>query len=337
VSPRNTPSIAEEPSFPRQNPGGSLQAAGTIVVKFEREVMPGKRIALKVKGLEKAFGSRKVVDGLSLTIRRGEIFSLLGPNGAGKTTAIKILYGSLAPDGGTILYEGRDFSANRREVKLTIGVCSQNDTIDYDLSVCDNLEVFGTYYHLPAEEARSRAAKLLRQFGLEDYRRNTARMLSGGLKRRLQIARALINRPRVVFLDEPTVGLDPHSRRELWDLLHQLRQEGITVFLTTHYMDEALSDHVVILDEGRVIEEGAPAEMTRRHFGKFILQVRESAAVQDFLKKEGISFFRGYGQLTVHAGEDVIKRLAEGMSGEEIVRRKPNLEDLFIKLTGRGL
>jgi len=309
------------------------------VVRFEEEVMPGERIALEVKGLEKAFGPRKVVDGLNLTLRRGEIFSLLGPNGAGKTTVIKILYGSLAPDAGTIIYEGRDFSANRREVKLTIGVCGQNDTIDYDLSVCDNLEVFGTYYHLPAAEARSRAAKLLRQFGLEDYRRNTARMLSGGLKRRLQIARALINRPRVVFLDEPTVGLDPNSRRELWDMLHQLRQEGITVFLTTHYMDEAetLSDHVVILDEGRVIEEGAPAEMTGRHFGKFILQVRESAAVQSFLKKEGVSFFRGYGQLTVYAGEEVIERLAAGMAGEEIVRRKPNLEDLFIKLTGRSL
>jgi lipooligosaccharide transport system ATP-binding protein len=309
------------------------------MVKFEGGVMPEERIALEVKGLEKAFGPRKVVDGLSLTLRRGEIFSLLGPNGAGKTTAIKILYGSLAPDGGSILYEGRDFSANRREVKLTIGVCSQNDTIDYDLSVCDNLEVFGTYYHLPAEEARSRAATLLRQFGLEDYRRNTARMLSGGLKRRLQIARALINRPRVVFLDEPTVGLDPHSRRELWDLLHQLRQEGITVFLTTHYMDEAetLSDHVVILDEGRVIEEGAPAEMTGRHFGRFILQLRESPAAREFLEGEGVSFFRGYGQLTVHAGEDVINRLAQGMSGEEIVRRKPNLEDLFVKLTGRGL
>lgn len=301
--------------------------------------MPRERIALEVKGLEKAFGPRKVVDGLSLTLRRGEIFSLLGPNGAGKTTAIKILYGSLTPDAGTIFYEGRDFCAHRREVKLTIGVCGQNDTIDYDLSVCDNLEVFGTYYHLPAEEARSQAVKLLGQFGLDDYRHNTARMLSGGLKRRLQIARALINRPRVVFLDEPTVGLDPHSRRELWDLLHQLRQEGITVFLTTHYMDEAetLSDHVVILDEGRVIEEGSPSEMTARHFGKFVFQVRESPAAQDFLKREGVSFFRGYGQLTVYAGEDVIEHLTAGMAGEEIVRRKPNLEDLFIKLTGRGL
>jgi len=301
--------------------------------------MQKERNALEVRGLEKAFGPRKVVDGLSLTLRRGEIFSLLGPNGAGKTTAIKILYGSLAPDAGTIFYEGRDFSANRRAVKLTIGVCGQNDTIDYDLSVCDNLEIFGTYYHLPTAEARSRAAKLLRQFGLEDYRRNTARMLSGGLKRRLQVARALINRPRVVFLDEPTVGLDPNSRRELWDLLHQLRQEGITVFLTTHYMDEAetLSDHVVILDEGRVIEEGAPTDMMGRHFGKFILQVRESAAARDFLKKEGVPFFRGYGQLTVYTGEEVIERLTAGMAGEEVVRRRPNLEDLFIKLTGRGL
>jgi lipooligosaccharide transport system ATP-binding protein len=310
-----------------------------LVVEYEEKTMHSERNALEVQGLAKAFGPRKVVDNLSLTLRRGEIFSLLGPNGAGKTTAIKILYGSLAPDAGTIFYDGRDFSVDRREVKLTIGVCGQNDTIDYDLSVCDNLEVFGTYYHLPAAEARSRAMELLRQFGLEDYRRNTARMLSGGLKRRLQIARALINRPRVVFLDEPTVGLDPHSRRELWDLLHQLRQEGITVFLTTHYMDEAetLSDHVVILDEGRVLEEGAPADMMGRHFGKFILQVRESPAARDVLKREGVLFFRGYGQLTVYAGEEVIQRLTNRMTGEEVVRRRPNLEDLFIKLTGRGL
>jgi lipooligosaccharide transport system ATP-binding protein len=301
--------------------------------------MEERKNALEVRRLDKSFGARKVVDSLSFALPPGEIFSLLGPNGAGKTTAIKVLYGSLRPDGGTIVYDGKDFMRHRKEVKLTLGVCSQNDTLDYDLTVCENLEVFGSYYHLPASEARSRAGELLRQFGLEEYRRSTARMLSGGLKRRLQIARSLINRPRVVFLDEPTVGLDPHSRRELWDLLHRLRKEGITVFLTTHYMDEAetLSDHVVILDEGRVIEEGKPREMMERHFGRFILQVGETPAAERLLRSAKVAFFRGYGQLTVYAGEDVIQRLSGAMAEEEIVRRRPNLEDLFIKLTGRGL
>ncbi len=300
--------------------------------------MDAKICALEVIGLSKSFGPHKVVDDLGLRLQPGEIFSLLGPNGAGKTTTMKILYGSLKPDSGTILYGGRDFVRHRRKVKLTIGVCSQNDTIDYDLSVCDNLEVFGTYYHLPRREARARAARLLARLGLEGYHHSTARMLSGGLKRRLQIARALINNPRVVFLDEPTVGLDPHSRRELWDLLHQLRKEGTTIFLTTHYMDEAetLSDHVVILDHGRVIEEGKPAEMIGRHFGTFVLQVAETPRMQSLLEAEKIPFFRGYGRLTVYAGGKIIDGLAARITGEELVRRKPNLEDLFIKLTGKG-
>jgi lipooligosaccharide transport system ATP-binding protein len=295
--------------------------------------------ALEVTGLTKSFGRHKAVDGLSFRLKPGEIFSLLGPNGAGKTTTIKILYGSLHPDGGAILYGGKDFNRYRREIKLAIGVCSQNDTIDYDLSVSDNLEVFGTYYHLPTREARRRASKLLARFGLEGYRHSAARVLSGGLKRRLQIARALINRPRVLFLDEPTVGLDPHGRRELWDLLHRLRGDGTTIFLTTHYMDEAetLSDHVIILDRGRVIEEGRPAEMIGRHFGDFILQVSDSPSTEALLREKGVPFSRGYGQLRVYADSAVIDDLSSRITEEELARRRPNLEDVFIKLTGRSL
>jgi lipooligosaccharide transport system ATP-binding protein len=294
--------------------------------------------ALEVSGLTKSFGSEKVVDSLGFRLRPGMIFSLLGPNGAGKTTTIKVLYGSLRPDAGTILYSGRDFSRFRREIKLTIGICSQNDTIDYDLTVCENLHVFGAYYHLPGKVSRQRAAQLLARFGLEKYRDNTARMLSGGLKRRLQIARALINQPRVLFLDEPTVGLDPHGRRELWNLLHQLREDGITIFLTTHYMDEAetLADHVVILDRGRVIEEGRPAEMIGEHFEDFVVQISDTPPLRDFLHERGVSFFRGYGRLTVFGGGEIRDALESRFAGEEMVRRRPNLEDLFIKLTGRS-
>jgi len=295
--------------------------------------------ALEVSGLTKSFGKEKVVDGLGFRLRPGMIFALLGPNGAGKTTTIKILYGSLRPDSGTIIYGGKDFSRFRREIKLTIGICSQNDTIDYDLTVCENLHVFGAYYHLPPGVYRQRASELLARFGLERYRDNTARMLSGGLKRRLQIARALINQPRVLFLDEPTVGLDPHGRRELWDLLHQLREDGITIFLTTHYMDEAetLADHVVILDQGRVIEEGRPAEMIGHHFDDFVVQVPDTPPLRDFLHEKGVLFFHGYGRLTVFGGGEIFDALESRFAGEEMVRRRPNLEDLFIKLTGRSL
>lgn len=299
----------------------------------------GKDAVLQTVDIQKSFGPKKAVDGVSLGLGKGEIFSLLGPNGAGKTTMIKMLYGSLEPDCGTILYGGRDFSLHRREIKLGIGVCSQNDTLDYDLNVRTNLEIFGTYYHMRAHEARKRAENLLRRFRLLEYSGKKPRELSGGLKRRLQIARALINDPYVLFLDEPTVGLDPHVRRELWDHLHELRKEGVTIFLTTHYMEEAeaLADRVVIMDEGVIIEEGDPPGMIGRHFGRWILQVRETEEMVKRLESSGIAFFRGYGRLTIHEEDEAVNFLSLGKDDEAIVRRKPNLEDLFIKLTGRSL
>lgn len=294
---------------------------------------------LEAVDLRKYFGAKKAVDGVSLKIRKGEIFSLLGPNGAGKTTIIKMLYGFLDPDSGSIHYSGKDFTGHRRGIKLSIGVCSQNDTLDYDLTVRTNLEIFGTYYHMRAHEARKRAGILLDRFRLEEYAEKKPRQLSGGLKRRLQIARALINDPHILFLDEPTVGLDPHVRRELWSHLHELRKEGVTVFLTTHYMEEAetLADHVVILDEGEIIEEGDPAGMIRRHFGRWILQVRETGDMVARLKSKGIPYFGGYGWLTIHAEDEAVNPVSLDLGGEAVVRREPNLEDLFIKLTGRGL
>jgi lipooligosaccharide transport system ATP-binding protein len=295
--------------------------------------------ALEVKCLCKSFGGPKVVDDLSFRVRPGEIFSLLGPNGAGKTTTIKMLYGSLSADGGSIAYGGRDFRSCRREIKMEIGVCSQNDTIDYDLAVGENIETFASYYNLPPETARDRCRELLERFGLAGYRGHRSRFLSGGLKRRLQIARALVNRPRVLFLDEPTVGLDPHARRELWDLLHKLREERIAILLTTHYMDEAetLADHVVILDEGSIVEEGRPREMIARHFDETIVQVRDSAEAGELLDREGVPYYRGYGRLALWTDAATADRIVGELPGEEFVRRRPNLEDLFIKLTGKQL
>jgi lipooligosaccharide transport system ATP-binding protein len=299
----------------------------------------GSAFALEASELRKSFGGPPVVDGLSFRVRPGEIFSLLGPNGAGKTTTIKMLYGSLTPDGGGIFYGGRDFQSCRREIKMEIGVCSQNDTIDYDLDVGDNMETFASYYNIPPAVARERCRDLLERFGLSAYRSSRSRFLSGGLKRRLQIARALVNNPRVLFLDEPTVGLDPHARRELWNLLHKLTEERIAILLTTHYMDEAetLADHVVILDEGRLVEEGSPAAMIARHLGESIVQVRDTGEAEKMLKARNVPFYRGYGRLTLWTDAETAGRIVGELPGEEIIRRPPHLEDLFIKLTGKLL
>lgn len=294
--------------------------------------------ALEVNKLVKRFGETLVVDSLTLRVRQGEIFSLLGPNGAGKTTTIKILYGSLCQDAGTIDYGGTDFSRFRSEAKKRIGVCGQSDTLDYDLDVRENLEIFASYYRIPRPEAARRGEKLLLRFGLAEYGGKSPRVLSGGLKRRLQIARAMINDPEVIFLDEPTAGLDPHARRELWDILHGLRADGITILLTTHYMDEAetLADHVMIMDRGRVVEVGAPREIIARHFSGPILQVRDTDSTRRILGERGIPFDAGFGfLLSTFPGSDADTELASALADEEITRRRPNLEDVFLRITGR--
>ncbi len=328
-------------------PPAALRPCYTLFLPMTRgydiqgRCLPGgdPSFALQVQGLSKSFGGRKAVEDLGFELRPGEIFSLLGPNGAGKTTTIKILYGSLRPDGGTVRYGGRDFASCRREVKLDIGICSQNDTLDYDLDVRDNLEVFASYYRMPRAAARERSEELIGTFGLGDYRRHRPRILSGGLKRRLQIARALVNNPRVLFLDEPTVGLDPHARRELWDLLHRLREEKIAIILTTHYMDEAetLADRVTIMHQGRAIAEGSPAELLNRHLGELVLQVTDTPGTEKTLHALGVPFFKGYGKLSVWTESATADRVIAALPGQELTRRRPNLEDLFIKLTGRSL
>ncbi len=294
---------------------------------------------LEVHELVKCFNGKCVVDHFSFSARPGQILSLLGPNGAGKSTTVKILYGALRPDGGRIHYGSKDFATDRRQLKLCIGVCSQNDTLDYDLTVRGNLTVYGSYYHRKRREADARAENLLSRFHLRDYVSAKPRILSGGLKRRLQIARALINEPDILFLDEPTTGLDPHARRELWNLLDELKSEGITILLTTHYMEEAevLSDTVIILDQGRVMDRGEPAGLIARHFAPWALQMKESAAVAEWISAKGLTSLRAYGQVTVFGEEEGIDSLTTEFPKESIFRRPSNLEDVFIKLTGRSL
>jgi len=294
---------------------------------------------LEVQELVKGFDGKAVVDRISFRARPGAILSLLGPNGAGKSTTVKMLYGALRPDAGRIIYGSKDFGAHRRKLKLCIGVCSQNDTLDYDLTVRGNLTVFGSYYGRSRRESAARTEDLLSRFHLDSYAGAKPRILSGGLKRRLQIARALINDPDVLFLDEPTTGLDPHARRELWNLLDKLRSDGITILLTTHYMEEAeaLSDNVVILDEGRIMDEGAAGALISRHFGPWALQLRETASVTQMLSEKGSVHLSAYGKVTLFGEEEELDAFAVSFPKESLIRRRSNLEDVFIKLTGRSL
>jgi lipooligosaccharide transport system ATP-binding protein len=213
---------------------------------------------LDARGLVKSLGGKRVVDGVDLTCAPGEVLGLLGPNGAGKTTSLRMCYGFLRPDAGSIAIAGHDLDRSPDAARQALGVCTQDDTFDADFSVRGNLEQTGRYYRPRIPDLRQRIDELIGQFGLKDYEHHMPEMLSGGYKRRLMIARAVLHRPKVVFLDEPTTGLDPQARVAVWELVASLRAQGMAVVLTTHYMDEAerLSDRLLVLQSGKVRAAG---------------------------------------------------------------------------------
>jgi lipooligosaccharide transport system ATP-binding protein len=225
------------------------------------------RAAVRARGLRKAYDGIVAVDGVDFTVARGECFGFLGPNGAGKTTTMKMIYGLASVGEGTLEVLGLDVACRRREVKGRLGVVPQEDNLDRDLTVGENLLVHADYHGLRGREARTRRDELLALSDLEHRARANVGDLSGGMRQRLLIARALVNRPEVIVLDEPTTGLDPQARRGVWDVLAGLREQGVTLLLTTHYMEEAarLCDRLVTMDRGKVVDEGAPADLTARH------------------------------------------------------------------------
>jgi lipooligosaccharide transport system ATP-binding protein len=227
----------------------------------------GARPAVRARGLRKAYDGIVAVDGVDFTVAPAECFGFLGPNGAGKTTTMKMIYGLASVGAGSLEVLGLDVARRRREVKARLGVVPQDDNLDRDLSVGENLLVHAGYHGLRGREARARRDELLAFASLEHRAKANVRDLSGGMRQRLLIARALVNRPEVVVLDEPTTGLDPAARRGVWQVLAGLREQGVTFLLTTHYMEEAaqLCDRLVIMDRGKVVDEGAPAELTARH------------------------------------------------------------------------
>lgn len=216
----------------------------------------------KTKGKNGGKTVKTAIDNLSLAINDGEIFGLLGPNGAGKTTLVSMLAMLMRPCGGEILYDGKNAFANETFVKSQIGVVPQHINFDQDLTVWENMELHGRLHHLPEKERHTRIDELLEYVGLQERRRESIKALSGGMKRRLLIVRALIHHPKVLFLDEPTVALDPQVRRRIWDLIRTLHREGVTVVLTTHYIEEAenLCGRVAVINDGRLVKTGSPTE-----------------------------------------------------------------------------
>ena len=299
-------------------------------------------IILEVKDLHKRYGQLAAVNGIDLRVNKGECFGLLGPNGAGKTTTIRMLYGYTPRDSGTIRLFGMDIDRRIRDIKARIGICQQDDSLDPDLSLRDNLVGFARYFSIPKQEAERRSTELLRFFALDTRAGDHVRVLSGGLKRRLMLARTLINRPDLVILDEPTTGLDPQSRQQLWDKLSELKKQGLSILLTTHYMEEAarLCDRLVIIDHGRILIEGQPAQLVRQEIGREVLEISDpDPRVRRFLQQENCRFEDLDTRLLVYLnnGEELFLKLTREIRTEGCTLRPASLEDLFLKLTGREL
>ena len=301
---------------------------------------------LVARGLKKSYADFEAVKGVDFEVYRGECFGFLGPNGAGKTTTMKMIYAAAVPTGGDLEVAGLDVRSAEREVKRRIGVVPQENNLDEDLKVKENLLVFGRYFDLPRKLVRRRAEELLEFVQLSDKAGAKVEQLSGGMKRRLLIARALINDPELVVLDEPTTGLDPQARHLVWDKLRQLASEGKTLVLTTHYMDEAaqLCDRLCIMEGGRIIAEGAPRALISEHISPAVLEFR---ADPDALKKlspivEDVSdnVDRIGEALLVYTSdpEAVTRKVREsGIEVRNVLHRQASLEDVFLKLTGRRL
>jgi lipooligosaccharide transport system ATP-binding protein len=295
---------------------------------------------IDVRGLVKCFGRVRAVDGISFQVARGETFGLLGPNGAGKTSTMRVLSGLSPITEGSVCVAGLDAIRNGRAVRRLLGVVTQHDGLDPDVTVRQNLELFGFLAGLSLGRAAERAANVLRFFGLSDRAEDPVDELSGGMRRRLAIARALVVEPQVVVLDEPTTGLDPHSRNRVWEELAQLKASGVTIVMSTHYMDEAavLCDRIAIMDRGRILALAPPPVLVERHAGDEVLELRLNGAARESvlsaLGSAGLEW-REIGALFRVVGSDATE--LRRIPGVRVDTRPANLEDVFLALTGKEL
>ncbi len=305
-------------------------------------------IVIAAECLTKRFGKQEVVSSIDFSVLQGQCFGLLGPNGAGKTTTIKMILGQSPISYGSLQVFGRPMPENARWARKRIGVVPQNDNLDPDFTVVENLRVYGSYFGLRRGELDDRIEQLLTFFNLSDRANARVEQLSGGMKRRLIIARALINDPELIVLDEPTTGLDPQVRHMIWARLRELKQSGKTLLLTTHYMEEAerLCDTLVIIDYGQILANGSPAELIRRYVEPEVLELRGPSgdlqlalAVQPQADGGPACRFETIGD-TVYCYTDdtqTLARLFPDMPGVSRLQRPANLEDVFLTITGRDL
>ncbi len=300
-------------------------------------------VVLDVRGLRKRYGEQEVVRGLSFAIRRGECFGLLGPNGAGKTTTLRCVLGLVDPDGGDIALCGLPVPAQARAARLRVGVVPQMDNLDPDFTVAENLRVYGRYFGLPRAMIDERIPRLLDFAGLSAKQSSALRTLSGGMKRRLTLARALVNDPELLILDEPTTGLDPQARHLIWDGLRQLLAQGKTILLTTHFMDEAerLATRLAVIDRGVLIAADTPRQLIAQHVEPEVVEVYGDEA-KTWAQMHGRRIARRLeiaGETAFCYANDAKPLLNDlaSRAGVRYLHRPANLEDLFIKLTGRDL
>lgn len=302
--------------------------------------------AVVTRGLTKSYGAFRAVDGIDVTIHNRECFGFLGPNGAGKSTTMRMLSCLSYRDSGELSVLGMDPGHDGRSLKRRLGVVAQEMNLDLELTVRENLIVYSRYFDIPGAQGRSRADELLEFVQLTERADDRVEHLSGGMKRRLQIARALVNAPELVLLDEPTTGLDPQARHLVWERLRLLRQQGTTIVVTTHYMDEAarLCDRLVVMDHGKIAREGTPEELIRDVVGREVLELRVErsrvAELVDFLGDRSRGHQRADDLLLLFAedGEDLHHAALQSAVPSELnAIRRATLEDVFLTLTGRSL
>jgi ABC-2 type transport system ATP-binding protein len=305
---------------------------------------------IEVKNLVHSFGDVEAVRDVSFTVKTGEIFSFLGPNGAGKSTTINVLTTLLPLQKGTVRVAGYDVARDQERVRESIGIVFQNEVLDRDLTVWETMEFHGRLYSIPREERRQRIDEMLRVVELEGKRNERTKNLSGGMKRRLEIARGLMTRPRVLFLDEPTIGLDPQTRLRMWEYIRQVNEEGTTIFLTTHYMEEAdmLSDRISIIDYGKIIASGTPYGL-KTMLGEDViyLETENDRKARDAV--EALESIRSITEssrgLSITTSEDgskclpiIIDRVrGAGIGILSVNLKKPTMDDVFVHYTGREL
>ncbi|HVN50259.1 MAG TPA: ABC transporter ATP-binding protein [Acidimicrobiales bacterium] len=308
--------------------------------------MPPDEPLVLARGLTKRFGHFTAVDAIDFSIARGESFGFLGPNGAGKSSTMRMVAAVSPVTAGTLRILGRDPATDGPSIRARIGVVPQEDSLDTELTVEENLIVYGRYFDLPRPLLRERAAALLDFVQLTERAHDQVEPLSGGMKRRLTIARALVNEPELLLLDEPTTGLDPQARHLVWDRLYRLKQQGTTLVLTTHYMDEAeqLCDRLVVMDGGRIVAEGTPAALIREHSTREVLELRFPPGGQDvdLGAIDGLAsrIERLPDRVLIYTDDSDAALARVGTAGLEPVAaltRRSTLEDVFLRLTGRQL